>query len=65
MHAYCDRQGHPENSVIFLYDGEIQTACGLAAGTLSASLGLLQGRLHWLVLSLQEGASGRRTHQTT
>ena len=22
MTAYCDRQGHPENSVIFLYDGE-------------------------------------------
>lgn len=26
MHAYCDRQGHPENSVIFLYDGELETA---------------------------------------
>ena len=24
MHAYCDRQGHPENSVIFLYDGDVQ-----------------------------------------
>ena len=22
MNAYCERQGHPEKSVIFLYDGE-------------------------------------------
>ena len=25
MNAYCERQGHPEKSVIFLYDGEWPT----------------------------------------
>ena len=49
MHAYCDRQGHPENSVIFLYDGELWTAFVLLSALASLSWVYRRANFHWLM----------------
>jgi len=54
MTAYCDRQGHPENSVIFLYDGR-----RIRQEDTPNDLGMEDDDNQLDVMMAQEGGSGK------